>query len=158
MIGISRRPESLAIINAAGKCRKEIGRSPETALLCDHCPLGLFYVVCRFAFEGERSEKACGPGRLRPGWLAAARGVDSADRWSRIPVFDRLFIGQHLGAGSRKHLPGIALAHGWPLPRGTHARRRRSSQPAECFLYRTGERRGVEVGRLRAHLESYLRP
>src|SRR3954469_2117037 len=158
MIGISRRPESLAIINAPSKCRKEIGASRKTTLLCDHCTLGLFYVVCRFAFEGEKSEKACCPGRLRPGCLASLRWVDAADRWSRIPVFDCLFIRQHLGSGSRKHLPGIALAHGWPFPRGTHARRRRSSQPAECFLYRTGERRGVEVGRLRAHLESYLRP
>ena len=50
-----------------------------------------------------------------------------------------------------------ALAKRRSISRRPHPRRLGCSQPAECFLYRRGERRGVEDQRLRPNLDADLR-
>src|SRR5437016_2884286 len=69
--------------------------------------------------------------------------------------FDHRFVSCR-GANPRIHVPRNALAHDRSHARRPDARCLRRAERAQRFLHGCGQRRRVEVGRLRPHLESHV--
>src|ERR1700686_5498871 len=81
---------------------------------------GLFLVVCRWLSEGDASEPI----------------ARSPSAGCLLRHFSDWIC--KLDAGSRKYLPGFALAHDWAFSWPARTRRRGGSQPGHRVLRRSG--------------------